>query len=59
MITNPYIRGRAEQLLPLLASHMEGIRIMRDGSVLGVVTSSSVISALAHQDTNRGAEVPA
>lgn len=48
-----------EQLLPLLASHKDGIRIMRDGAVMGVVTAGSVISALAHQDTHRGAEVPA
>ena len=42
-----------EDLLPLLASHPEGISMMRDGASIGVVTDASVISALAH-DTHDG-----
>ena len=41
-----------EDLLPLLATHKEGISAMRDGTSIGVVTATSVIAALAHQDTS-------
>ena len=42
-----------EDLLPLLAVHREGISMMRDGASIGVVTSASVISALAHEHHQR------
>jgi len=42
-----------EALLPLLADTPKGIRVTRDGAPLGVVTASSVIRALAHQDKRR------
>ena len=49
-----------EDLLPLLASHPEGISMMRDGASIGVVTDASVISALAHdQQDHSGADAPA
>ena len=38
-----------EDLLPLLATHKEGIAVTRQEELIGVVTASSVISALAHQ----------
>lgn len=41
-----------EDLLPLLATHKEGIVAVRDGVVAGVVTATSVIAALAHQNQN-------
>ena len=48
-----------EDLLPLLASHPEGISMMRDGASVGVVTDASVISALAHDQQDRsGADAP-
>ena len=40
-----------EDLLPLLATHKEGIAVTRQEELIGVVTASSVISALAHQDS--------
>ena len=43
-----------EDLLPLLASHPEGISMMRDGASIGVVTDASVISALAHDTRDPG-----
>ena len=46
-----------EDLLPLLATHKEGIAAMRDGAPVGVVTATSVIAALAHQDQGRVADV--
>ena len=46
-----------EDLLPLLASHPEGISMMRDGASIGVVTDASVISALAH-DTHGPPRAP-
>ena len=49
-----------EDLLPLLAEHREGIRTMRDGASIGVVTAASVISALAHEQHHRaGADAQA
>ena len=49
-----------EDLLPLLAEHREGIRTMRDGAPIGVVTAASVISALAHEQHHRaGADAQA
>ena len=49
-----------EDLLPLLAGHREGIRTMRDGASIGVVTAASVISALAHEQHHRaGADAQA
>ncbi len=42
-----------EELLPLLAEHKDGVKAMRDGATLGVVTSASVIGALAHRDAAR------
>ena len=42
-----------EDLLPLLAVHGEGISMMRDGVSIGVVTATSVISALAHEPRHR------
>ena len=48
-----------EDLLPLLAGHREGISMMRDGVPIGVVTATSVISALAQEKLHRaGAEAP-
>lgn len=44
-----------EALLPLLSEHRGGIAVLRDGAEIGVVTASSVVSALAHQDKHRGA----
>ena len=43
-----------EELLPLLAQSKDGVRAMRDGETVGVVTATSVIAALAHQDADRG-----
>ena len=45
--------------LAVVTDMADRVTIMRDGAVMGVVTAGSVISALAHQDTHRGAEVPA
>lgn len=45
-----------EDLLPLLAEHKEGIAAMRNGAPIGVVTATSVIKALAHQDQERSPE---
>ena len=42
-----------EKLLPLLASHREGIAAMRGGASIGVVTAASVISALAQDKAHR------
>ena len=42
-----------ENLLPLLAVHREGISMMRDGASIGVVTATSVICALAHEQHQR------
>lgn len=47
-----------EDLLPLLASHKEGIAAMRGGAPVGVVTATSVIAALAHQDREPTADDP-
>ena len=46
-------QSSVEDLLPLLATHKEGIAAMRDGAPVGVVTATSVIAALAHQDQGR------
>ena len=43
-----------EELLPLLSTHREGIAAIRDGSPIGVVTATSVITALAHEDRDLG-----
>ena len=43
-----------EELLPLLAQSKDGVKAMRDGETMGVVTATSVIAALAHQDADRG-----
>mgnify|MGYP001829149963 CR=1 FL=1 len=48
-------RSSVEELLPLLAEHREGIAVTRDGETIGVVTASSVISALASQDEGASA----
>ncbi|MEM9108324.1 MAG: glycine betaine/L-proline ABC transporter ATP-binding protein, partial [Pseudomonadota bacterium] len=48
-----------EELLPLLAQHKEGVKAMRGSEPVGVVTASSVIAALAHRDSERGAETTA
>ena len=49
-----------EDLLPLLASHPEGISMVRDGASIGVVTDASVITALAQDAQDRtGAGAPA
>ena len=45
-----------EDLLPLLATHAEGIAATRDGAPLGVVTATSVIAALAHEDRGNATE---
>lgn len=45
-----------DELLPMLATNRTGIIAMRDGTPLGVVTSNSVIAALAHQDQGRQAD---
>ena len=46
-----------EELLPLLVEHREGISVMRDGASIGVVTATSVVSALARgKDGRTGAE---
>ncbi|MEO0750621.1 MAG: ATP-binding cassette domain-containing protein [Pseudomonadota bacterium] len=42
-----------EDLLPVLAESKTGLRAMRDGQPVGVVTAASVISALAHRDASR------
>ena len=50
-----------EDLLPMLATHREGIAMMRDGVSIGVVTAASVISALAreqHQRSDADAQPP-
>ncbi|MEM7073540.1 MAG: betaine/proline/choline family ABC transporter ATP-binding protein [Pseudomonadota bacterium] len=44
---------KVEDLLPLLASCKEGILAMKDDRPMGVVTATSVIAALAHQDRSR------
>ena len=36
-----------ETLLPMLAAHPEGVAVERSGTVEGIVTAQSVISALA------------
>ena len=46
-----------DELLPLLVEHREGISVMRDGASIGVVTATSVVSALARRKEDRtGAE---
>ncbi|MEL6649091.1 MAG: ATP-binding cassette domain-containing protein [Pseudomonadota bacterium] len=45
-----------EELLPLLAESESGVKAMRDGHALGVVTAASVITALAAE---RGSDVEA
>ena len=48
-----------EELLPLLARHRAGIAMMRDGESIGVVTATSVISALAQEKQHRaGTDAP-
>lgn len=43
----------AEDILPELAKHANGVAVTENGEVIGVVTSSSVISALARESANR------
>ena len=50
------MRCSVEDLLPLLASHNDGIVATQDGKPMGVVTAASVIAALAHQDQERGSD---
>lgn len=47
-----------EDILPKLASHTNGVAVTEKGNVIGVVTPSSVISALARESANRQ-EMPA
>lgn len=47
-----------EVILPELANHTNGVAVTENGKVIGVVTSSSVISALARETANR-LETPA
>ena len=42
-----------EELLPLLVEHREGISVMRDGASIGLVTATSVVSALARGKQDR------
>jgi len=44
-----------ESLLPELASHDGGIAVVDNGSIVGVVTPASVITALARESQNREA----
>ena len=48
-----------EDLLPLLATHKQGIAVTREGTPVGIVTATSVIAALAHQDNEKIIDVPA
>jgi glycine betaine/proline transport system ATP-binding protein len=48
-----------EELLSLLSTHREGIAAMRDGAPIGVVTATSVITALAQEDYGHGGDVEA
>jgi len=47
-----------EELLPELANNANGVAVTENGNVIGVVTSSSVISALARESEHRQ-ELPA
>jgi glycine betaine/proline transport system ATP-binding protein len=47
-----------EGILPMLAKHNEGVAVTENGNLIGVVTSNSVISALARESEIRQ-EMPA
>ncbi len=48
-----------EELLPLLSRHKQGIVATQDGVPIGVVTATSVITALAHEDHGHGEDAAA
>lgn len=43
-------RSSVDELLPMLATHKQGIAVIREGEPVGAVTATSVIAALASQD---------
>ena len=51
--TMPVVDGHdtLEDIMPLVSDHPEGLRVKRDGQIIGIVSASDIVNALAKEST--------